>query len=98
VIFPEGTRARHGELGEFRRSGLLALLEEAPGAPVVPLAIDESWRLLSRNFLPVPWGVRVRVWIGDPITRRDDEDRGALIGRARDAIAATLARWRTERG
>lgn len=30
VIFPEGTRARHGELGTFRRRGTLALLEAAP--------------------------------------------------------------------
>jgi 1-acyl-sn-glycerol-3-phosphate acyltransferase len=94
VIFPEGTRARRGELGEFRRAGTLALLESAPDVAVVPLAIDESWKLLRHNFFPVPWGVRVRVWIGEPIPRRPEEDPTALIGRARDEIARTLARWR----
>jgi 1-acyl-sn-glycerol-3-phosphate acyltransferase len=94
VIFPEGTRARRGALGEFRRAGTLALLEAAPTTPVVPMAIDESWRLLAHNMLPVPWGIRVHVWMGEPIARRRDEDPEALIGRVRDEIAATLARWR----
>jgi 1-acyl-sn-glycerol-3-phosphate acyltransferase len=94
MIFPEGTRARRGELGRFKLAGTLALLEEAPETPVVPIAIDESWRLLEHNYLPVPWGVRVRVHIGAPIARRPDEDREALIDRARDEIAAALDRWR----
>jgi 1-acyl-sn-glycerol-3-phosphate acyltransferase len=94
VIFPEGTRARAGALGEFRRAGTVALLESAPDVPVVPLAIDESWRLLRHNMLPVPWGVRVRVGIGEPIARRPGEEPDALLARVRNDIAETLARWR----
>jgi len=98
AIFPEGTRARHGELGEFKRAGTTALLDAAPETPVVPVAIDGSWRLLRHNLLPVPWGVRVRVRIADPIVRRPGEDTDALIDRVRDEIAATLTAWRTTRG
>jgi 1-acyl-sn-glycerol-3-phosphate acyltransferase len=94
VIFPEGTRARQGALGEFRRAGLAALLEAAPETPVVPLAIDESWRLLGHNMLPVPWGVRIHVGIGEPMPRAAGEDRAALIARVRDEIEATVERWR----
>jgi 1-acyl-sn-glycerol-3-phosphate acyltransferase len=94
MIFPEGTRARHGELGRFKPAGTLALLEEAPDAPVVPVAIDESWRLLRHNYLPVPFGTRVRVWLGPPIARRPGEDPAVLLGRVRDEIATTLERWR----
>lgn len=94
MIFPEGTRARHGELGRFKPAGTLALLEEAPDTPVVPVAIDQSWRLLQHNYLPVPWGVHVRVWIGSPIARRSDEDRGALVERVRGEIESALAAWR----
>ncbi len=93
VIFPEGTRARRGTLGEFRRAGTLALLEEAPEAPVVPVVIDESWRLLAHNMFPVPWGVRVRVWIGEPMARRPG-DAAATMERVREEMTATLARWR----
>jgi 1-acyl-sn-glycerol-3-phosphate acyltransferase len=98
MIFPEGTRARAGELGAFKPAGTLALLEEAPTTPVVPVAIDESWRLLRHNYLPVPFGTRVRVWIGAPIARRPDEDRAAVIAEARTRIGATLDRWRRDAG
>jgi 1-acyl-sn-glycerol-3-phosphate acyltransferase len=97
VIFPEGTRARHGELGAFRRSGNGGAPRSGAGRPVVSLTIDESWRLLAHNMLPVPWGVRVRVHIGEPIARRAGDDPDALLAHTREQIAATLARWR-ERG
>jgi 1-acyl-sn-glycerol-3-phosphate acyltransferase len=95
MIFPEGTRARAGELGPFKPAGTLALLEEAPTTPVVAVTIDESWRLLRHNYLPVPFGTRVRVHLGAPIARRPDEDPNALVERVHADIAATLARWRS---
>ena len=91
VIFPAGTRARFGKLGAFKTAGALALLKDAPDVPVVVVAIDESWRLLRRNLLPIPFGTRVRVRIGAPIARRPDEDRTQLLADARDEIARTLA-------
>jgi 1-acyl-sn-glycerol-3-phosphate acyltransferase len=94
MIFPEGTRARAGELGRFKPAGTLALLEEAPETPVVPVTIDHSWRLLQYNYLPVPWGVRINVHIGAPIARQPDEDRMALIERVRADMQATLDHWR----
>jgi len=90
VIFPEGTRARHGELGKFRPRGTLALLEAAPDTPVVPVCIDQSWRLLRDNLMPVPFGTRVRVWVGDPIARHKDENREAILGRCEELIRTAL--------
>jgi 1-acyl-sn-glycerol-3-phosphate acyltransferase len=95
MIFPEGTRSRDGTLGRFRPAGLLALLETAADVPVVPVAIDESWRLLRHNYLPIPFGTHVRVRIGTPIARRADEDLPALVARVHGEIAAALASWRT---
>jgi 1-acyl-sn-glycerol-3-phosphate acyltransferase len=94
VIYPEGTRARRGELGEFKPKGFLELLDAAPGVEVMPVAIDNSWKLLRHNFLPVPFGTRVRVYFGQPIARRDGEDGGALLDRVRAEIDAVLLRWR----
>ena len=94
VIFPEGTRARHGALGSFKPAGALALLRSAPEVPVVVVAIDESWRLLRWNLLPIPFGTRVRVSIGTPIARQPGEDPQALLDGARAQIERTLARWR----
>ena len=94
MIFPEGTRARHGELGRFKPSGTMALLEEAPEVPIVPVTIDESWRLLRYGYLPIPFGVRVRVRLGAPIARRPDERPEELLEQVRSEMTSTLARWR----
>ncbi len=95
VIYPEGTRSRRGELRRFRRAGTLALLEAAPEAPVVPVTIDESWRLLCFNLFPVPFGTRIRVRIGEPIARHSDEDPAALLHDVHQQIEKTLSGWRS---
>jgi 1-acyl-sn-glycerol-3-phosphate acyltransferase len=94
LIYPEGTRARRGELGRFHSKGVYTLLEAAPKLPLVPFVIDESWRLPRFNLLPVPFGTRIRVYIGAPIERRPDEDHVALLAEARSEMQAVLARWR----
>jgi 1-acyl-sn-glycerol-3-phosphate acyltransferase len=97
VIFPEGTRARHGELGTFRPRGSLELLRAAPKTAILPVVIDGSWRLLRHNMFPIPYGIRVRVSIGAPIARHPDDDEEELLRNVEDRIRATLDRWRDER-
>ncbi len=97
VIFPEGTRARRGELKAFKPRGSVTLFEAAPSTPILPVTIDQSWRLMQANFLPIPFGVRVRVRIGNPIERRPGEDPATLLERVREEIAANLADIRGER-
>ena len=95
MIYPEGTRSRAGKLRPFRPAGALALLEEAPDLPVVPVTIDDSWRLLAHNLLPVPFGTRVRVRLGAPMAR-GDASHAELLQRAQQEIESTLARWRSD--
>jgi 1-acyl-sn-glycerol-3-phosphate acyltransferase len=97
VIYPEGTRSRAGELRPFKPRGTLELLRATPGVPVVPVAIDESWKLLRSNLLPVPFGTRVRVHIGAPIARDGAMDDEAVFRRAETEIRAALDRWRAAR-
>jgi 1-acyl-sn-glycerol-3-phosphate acyltransferase len=94
VIFPEGTRARDGTLGPFRPQGTLALMAAAPDAPVVPVAIDDSWKLLRHRMRPVPFGTRIRVFVGRPIERAANEDPGAVVRAAEAQIRSALTRWR----
>jgi 1-acyl-sn-glycerol-3-phosphate acyltransferase len=94
VIYPEGTRAREGVLKPFKLAGSLALLEAAPNLPVVPVAVDGSWKIVRHRFLPVPFGTRVRFHLGEPIPREPGEDREALLRRVEGEIRATLDRWR----
>jgi len=94
VIFPEGTRARRGELGTFKPRGTLELLRSAPQTAVLPVVIDGSWRLLRNNLLPVPFGVRVRISIAEPIARGGGEDGETLLRKVEQQVRATLERWR----
>lgn len=93
VIFPEGTRSRDGSLGEFKRAGSEALLRAANQLPVVPVAIDGSWKLLTHNMLPVPFGTTVRIRFGDPIPRTDG-DAADQTENAYRFISRTLDEWR----
>jgi 1-acyl-sn-glycerol-3-phosphate acyltransferase len=94
VIYPEGTRARSGALAPFKPIGTVTLLQQAPDAPVVPVCIDNSWRIMQHKMLPIPWGIRLRFWAGDPIERRAGEDPYAIFAEAERRIQETMARFR----
>ena len=96
VIFPEGTRARSGAMGRFRRAGTLALLDAAPKLDVIPVAIDGSWRLLAHNLFPIPFGVRVRIRFCSPLSRNCSTGNAELLERSHAKIVATIRGWRQE--
>jgi 1-acyl-sn-glycerol-3-phosphate acyltransferase len=68
-IFPEGTRARDGVMKEFNPAGLLTLVRASPSAMIVPVAIDGSWELMRYRVRPIPFGVRVRCTVLEPISQ-----------------------------
>jgi 1-acyl-sn-glycerol-3-phosphate acyltransferase len=94
VIYPEGTRSRSGELKPFKPAGAISLLEAAPALEVVPVTVDESWRLLCHDLLPVPYGTRIRVRFADPIPRSAENEPARILDRAEKDIEQTLLRWR----
>jgi len=96
VIFPEGTRARAGQMKRFRPAGLKMLLEHAPDAKIVPCCLDNLWKLMRHGFRPIPFGVKLRFWVGDPIERAPGEDIEALSAQIEGQIRAHLDRWRAE--
>jgi 1-acyl-sn-glycerol-3-phosphate acyltransferase len=59
IIFPEGTRAKDGQLKKFKKRGFLTLCQSMPEAVVVPVVISNSWRLLRHNLLPIPRGITI---------------------------------------
>lgn len=52
VIFPEGTRSRDGKSKPFKTTGLKLLLKNAPSAVVVPVTINNSWKMLKYGKFP----------------------------------------------
>ncbi|MEG1800743.1 MAG: lysophospholipid acyltransferase family protein [Oscillospiraceae bacterium] len=60
IIFPEGTRSRGDEIGEFK-SGAFRIATKV-GAPIVPIAMDGSYRLMEQNKMWItPAKVTVRI-------------------------------------
>ena len=94
VIFPEGTRGKRGLIKAFKPAGTVALLKQARDAAVVPVCIDGSHRIMEHNMLPIPFGLTLKVWIGDPIERRPDEDPYAIVTECERQIRAAMARMR----
>jgi len=78
VIFPEGTRSRDGHPKEFKRNGLLTLFKKAPEAYVVPISINNSWRLQRHGFFPMPLGVKLKMEV-HPAIKIGDYDANELI-------------------
>jgi 1-acyl-sn-glycerol-3-phosphate acyltransferase len=68
-IFPEGTRAVDGRVKPFKSRGLATLLEAAPNAVIIPVALDNLWEIVQYNYLPIPFGVKFKATILEPIER-----------------------------
>lgn len=53
VIFPEGTRAKDGHVKNFQTGGVATILKKCPEALLVPIAINNSWRMVQYGFFPL---------------------------------------------
>lgn len=87
LIFPEGTRSSDGTLGKFKRGSLLAALKS--GAPIVPIAISGSYRLMPRGtwlLNPCP----IKLSVGQPIYILTEADFENKVAAVRQAIADML--------
>jgi 1-acyl-sn-glycerol-3-phosphate acyltransferase len=67
VIFPEGTRSKTGEPKPFAENGLKILCKYAPSACMVPVTINNSWKITKWGFFPLSIGNKVELIIHDPI-------------------------------
>lgn len=70
VIFPEGTRSKGDEMGEFKKGGLRLATDSK--VPVVPITISGSYRIMEESkfgFQPA----QVKVTVHDPIFLPQDE-------------------------
>jgi 1-acyl-sn-glycerol-3-phosphate acyltransferase len=67
MIFPEGTRAKDGKLKSFQVGGIATLLKVVPNALIVPVAIENSWKLVRYGSFPLSFGERLRWTVLNPI-------------------------------
>ena len=85
VIFPEGTRSKTGKPKEFAQSGLKILCKYAPSAYVVPVSINNSWKMVKFGFFPVGLGNRLTFTIHKPLAVKD-HDFPSIMAQAEKAI------------
>jgi 1-acyl-sn-glycerol-3-phosphate acyltransferase len=71
VIFPEGTRSKTGKPKPFAENGLKILCKYAPSACVVPLTINNSWKMTRWGSFPSGIGNKLELIIHDPIPVKD---------------------------
>jgi 1-acyl-sn-glycerol-3-phosphate acyltransferase len=71
VIFPEGTRSKTGTPGRFAENGLKILCKYAPSAFIVPVTINNSWKMTRWGSFPLGIGNKIEVIIHDPIPVKD---------------------------
>jgi 1-acyl-sn-glycerol-3-phosphate acyltransferase len=76
VFFPEGTRTSDGEIGPLKPG--IALLAKKSGVPVVPVAIEGTYRCWPRQKKMFRPG-KVRVVYGEPVVYGRTWKRGAIM-------------------
>jgi len=67
VIFPEGTRSKTGHPRKFSTSGMKTLFKLCPEAVVVPVTINNSWKLQKNGLFPLNLGVKMSLMAHEPI-------------------------------
>ncbi|CAM4130503.1 Phospholipid/glycerol acyltransferase domain-containing protein [Zobellia nedashkovskayae] len=67
VIFPEGTRSRTGHPKPFKATGLKLLMKNSPSALVVPISINNSWKMLKYGKFPNGIGNHITFQVHEPI-------------------------------
>ena len=89
VIFPEGTRSKNGVLKPFAIGGIATLLKKAPDALVVPIAIENSWKLVQYGSFPLSFGEQLRFTVLEPI-EPDGDGVEEIIEKAEQRIRKAL--------
>jgi 1-acyl-sn-glycerol-3-phosphate acyltransferase len=86
-LFPEGTRSRGGELGEFKK-GTFALAIETQ-VPIVPVAVDGGCQISRRGRIR-SGAIHLALSRPLPTEGKTDRDRDAVLARVRAEIGEML--------
>ncbi|MGK0427423.1 MAG: 1-acyl-sn-glycerol-3-phosphate acyltransferase [Ulvibacter sp.] len=89
VIFPEGTRSKNGAPKTFHRKGLITLFKHAPEAYVLPISVNNSWKLQRYGLFPMPLGVRLKHTI-HPALKISDFSSEELIDLVEETVKSKI--------
>ena len=89
VIFPEGTRSKTGQPKSFSENGLKMLCKFAPNAYVVPLTINNSWKMFRFGMFPMGLGSAVSLEVHDPI-KISDHSFAEIFNKTHEAVLSSI--------
>lgn len=89
VIFAEGTRAKDGKLKPFQVGGIATLLKVVPNALVVPIAIENSWKIVRYGGFPLSVAEQIK-WTVLPAVDQTNKNAEEITLAAELAIRAKL--------
>lgn len=67
VIFPEGTRSKDGNIKFFRAAGIATILKKCPDALLVPIAVENSWKMVQYGMFPLSTFEHLKFTVLNPI-------------------------------
>ena len=67
VIFPEGTRSKTGKPKTFHTKGLEILFKKIPSATILPISINNSWKMLKYGKFPMGLGTHITFTVHEPL-------------------------------
>lgn len=89
VLFPEGTRSKDGKLKTFKDTGLKILLKYSPNALIVPITVNNSYKLVKNGSFPLSLGTSFSIEVHQPISpKKSDFDN--LMDEIRTSIESSL--------
>ena len=89
LVFAEGTRSLNGEVGRFKKGGVILAL--SMGIPIVPVSISGSASLAAKGVYLVKSG-KIKMTIGKSISTegKDISARHQLVSTVRDEVIKNL--------
>ena len=89
VIFPEGTRSRTGVPKRFAVQGLQMLFRKMPEATIVPVTINNSWKLFRYGNFPMGLGVNLKIKVHQPLAV-NSADAESLVAQVERTITSDI--------
>ncbi|WP_104735006.1 lysophospholipid acyltransferase family protein [Hanstruepera ponticola] len=90
VIFPEGTRSKTGKPKPFQTKGLEILFKKIPSAIIVPITVNNSWKMLRYGKFPMGIGNHLKFQVHEPIKLATFVDKQELIKQIETTITSSI--------
>ena len=90
VIFPEGTRSKDGNPRPFKTKGLEVLLKKVPSALIVPVTVNNSWKMLRYGKFPMGIGNHIKFSVHKPLEIANFTNRDELLQQVEKTIVESI--------